>query len=159
MSFAPIVGGGTAGLGGTAAAGGGLMAGLGAVAPWLLPVLLPSLLGSKQVAPAAPAYQPGPTPGVGNDTENLFMDTPPAPTVGDLTQGLPDWFVQGSTPKPDTTADEQNPIEAIFGNLDSNLQSPSKQLGLGLLGQINPNLPYAGLLAMGLLGPNKFGSR
>jgi hypothetical protein len=89
--------------------------------------------------------------------------------------------------KPDTTADEQtpgsledfkqkssdqiggiggpidtnqtNPFGQFFGNLDGNLQSPSKQLGLGLLGQVNPYLPYAGLLAMGLLGPNKFGSK
>ena len=51
--------------------------------------------------------------------------------------------------------DPQNPFSQFFGNLDSNLQSPSKQLGLGLLGQLNPNLPYAGLLAMGLLGKNK----
>jgi hypothetical protein len=56
------------------------------------------------------------------------------------------------------TTDEQppvNPFSGFFGNLDNTLGSPAKLLGLGLLGQIDPRLGAAGLLAGGLLGKNK----
>lgn len=46
-------------------------------------------------------------------------------------------------------------LGAFFGNLDSNLQRPSMQLGLGLLGRAHPAAPYLGLLAQGLYGDNK----
>jgi len=43
----------------------------------------------------------------------------------------------------------------FFGNLDQNLESPSKLLGLGLLSSIDPRLAQAGLLAGGIFGKNK----
>jgi len=43
----------------------------------------------------------------------------------------------------------------FFGNLDENLQSPSKIIGLGLLNRLDPRLGLAGLLGGGLLGKNK----
>ena len=46
-------------------------------------------------------------------------------------------------------------LGGFFGNLDQNLQSPSKVLGLGLLSQIDPRLAQGGLLAGGLFGKNK----
>ena len=46
-------------------------------------------------------------------------------------------------------------IGGFFGNLDQNLQSPSKLLGLSLLSQIDPRLAQAGLFAGGLFGKNK----
>lgn len=50
--------------------------------------------------------------------------------------------------------DTPNPFVGFFDKLDTNLQSPSKQIGLGLLGQQDPRLAVAGLIAMGLLGGN-----
>jgi len=49
----------------------------------------------------------------------------------------------------------QGPFASFFGNLDQNLQSPSKLLGLSLLSQIDPRLAQGGLFAGGLFGPNK----
>ncbi len=46
-------------------------------------------------------------------------------------------------------------LGAFSGNLDQNLQSPSKVLGLGLLSSIDPRLAQGGLLAGGLFGKNK----
>ena len=46
-------------------------------------------------------------------------------------------------------------VGGFFGNLDQNLQSPSKVIGMGLLGQIDPRLAVGGLLAGGLFGKNK----
>lgn len=43
-------------------------------------------------------------------------------------------------------------IEKFTGNLDKNFASPSKQLGLGLLGQMHPGLALGGLLAGGIFG-------
>lgn len=37
-------------------------------------------------------------------------------------------------------------------NIDHTFQSPSKQLGLGLLGQIHPGLALGGLLGAGIFG-------
>ena len=47
----------------------------------------------------------------------------------------------------------------FFNNLDTTFSSPSKQLGLGLLGNINPALGGAGLLASGLFGKKLFGGQ
>lgn len=55
-----------------------------------------------------------------------------------------------------TPADEQGVFSKFFGNLDQNLQSPSKLLGLSLLSQIDPRLAQGGLVAGGLFGQNKF---
>ena len=82
----------------------------------------------------------------------------------------PNWFKQGSVPDTSVPSGEmgptswqddpnvakkQNPFSGFFGNFDQNIQSPGKQLGLGLLGSIDPRLGYAGLLGMGLFGKNK----
>ena len=54
----------------------------------------------------------------------------------------------------------QGGFGGFFGNLDQNLQSPSKVIGMGLLNQIDPALGAGGLLAGGLFGKNKvFGQR
>ena len=50
---------------------------------------------------------------------------------------------------------EKSGFGAFFGNLDQNLQSPSKLLGLSLLSQIDPRLAQGGLAASGLFGQNK----
>jgi len=50
---------------------------------------------------------------------------------------------------------QQSPFASFFGNLDQNLQSPSKVLGLGLLNQLDPRLAGLGLFAGGLFGQNK----
>lgn len=50
--------------------------------------------------------------------------------------------------------DKPSGFGAFFGNLDKNLQSPSKQIGLALLSQIDPRLAQAGLLAGGFFGEN-----
>jgi hypothetical protein len=50
---------------------------------------------------------------------------------------------------------EKSGFGAFFGNLDQNLQSPSKLLGLSLLSQIDPRLAQGGLAAGGLFGQNK----
>lgn len=46
---------------------------------------------------------------------------------------------------------------SFFDNLNTNLESPAGQLGLGLLGRMSnsPALPIAGLLGMGLMGDQK----
>lgn len=131
--------------------------------------LAQSVIGSKQLGAAAPAFTPASSGGVGG----LLGAPPIAPTaaqniLGDLGGGSAQ-----SLPSPDLTRDEQDPVAAslkqssladidngaekpgglggFLGGLDKGLQSPSQVLGLGLLGRINPNLPLAGLLAMGLL--------
>jgi hypothetical protein len=43
-------------------------------------------------------------------------------------------------------------FDEFFGSIDKTLNSPSKVIGLGLLGQLHPALFYAGLLTTGLLG-------
>jgi len=53
------------------------------------------------------------------------------------------------------TGDQLGPFAKFFGNLDQNLQSPSKLLGLSLLSNIDPRLAQAGLFAGGLFGQNK----
>ena len=49
-------------------------------------------------------------------------------------------------------------LGGFFGNIDNTLQSPSKTIGLGLLGNIDPRLGYAGLLASGFFGGQKDGT-
>jgi hypothetical protein len=64
----------------------------------------------------------------------------------------PTQFTPPVTPgKEAATAGKSNPFNQFFGNVDQTLQSPSKVLGLGLLGQIDPRLGIAGLIASGFL--------
>lgn len=101
--------------------------------------LLQQLMGSTQVG--APPVQPEP--------------------MGLLSGkgGLPVDLLGGPDPKPmappegalDTSA-EGGMFNSFFDTLDTNLQSPSKLLGLGLLNRVDPRLGGAGLIGMGLLG-------
>ena len=136
--------------------------------------------GQKQLGGIAPQSQPGESLGVGSTGGGLF-DTLKAiqsfaPEQQDLTdlvgtqgqelpsQPRPGDFV-GSTIIPEEVGvpesragsgqQQLGPFGSFFGNLDQNLQSPSKVLGLGLLNQLDPRLAGLGLFAGGLFGQNK----
>jgi len=57
------------------------------------------------------------------------------------------------------TGDQPGLLGKFFNNLDQTFSSPSKQLGLGLLGNVDPKLGIAGLLASGLFGNKLFGGK
>ena len=82
---------------------------------------------------------------------------PPIDTPSVQANDVPDFFREGSTPQetPSFLSGLGEKAGGFFGNLDENLQSPSKVIGMGLLGQIDPRLGYGGLLASGLFGKNK----
>ena len=114
-------------------------------------MLAPSVLGTKQMGAPAPAFQPGQ---MGMNT----MRDPMGVMQSQTPQGLltpPDFApLMGETPPVDTTGDEEEGgFDKFFSNLDSTLNSPSKALGLGLLGRINPALGVGGLLMSGFGGP------
>jgi len=140
--------------------------------------LLNALFG-KQLGGQAPAPQPGQSLGVGGglfDTLQAIQQFAPqqdlAGLIGPLgpqgeelsPQTRPEDFV-GSPILPEqegppvsragSTEQQQGPFGKFFGNLDQNLQSPSKVLGLGLLNQLDPRLAGLGLFAGGLFGQNK----
>lgn len=132
-----------------------------------LMALGPSLIGSKQLGGIAPPFQAG-AMGMGQDEDILAkirrMSQPtPVMGVNNFPFGMSDSApAAGPNPEPVGPPDElgKKPIwgrlGGIFGNLDSNLASPSKQLGIGLLGELGgPYGALAGLAAAGLLGPNK----
>jgi hypothetical protein len=102
--------------------------------------------------------QPLPSPQLGGPRLPEFGGGPKTslPAMTQLQRTLPEYFVKGSTPQAEP---QENFLQSFLGNLDSNLQRPSMGLGLGLLGQASPYLPYAGLLAMGLLDPKKLGGQ
>lgn len=135
--------GSSIGSSGASAGGGG---GFGNYAQLVMQIL-PSLMGGQQQATAAPAV----------DNSGLL-----GPPIG---QGLPRFKAASNAqiggvdaaitpPASETLPDKSpaNPFIGFFDKLDNNLQSPSKQIGLGLLGQQDPNLALAGIIAMGLLG-------
>ena len=130
--------------------------------------LLPSIIGSKQVGPAAPVFQPGASGGVAGLLSNTMNQQAQQNNFGQGFQPLDNLAkLTGPMPPVDTTSDEAAPAEPespggfsgflnnAFGNVDANLQSPSKVLGLGLLSSIDPRLAQGGLLASALFGPNK----
>ena len=78
---------------------------------------------------------------------------PQAPPFGPA-EGTPEFVGPSATPS--GVSDDLGIFGKFFGNLDQNLESPSKLLGLGLLSQIDPRLAQAGLFAGGLFGNNKF---
>ncbi len=78
---------------------------------------------------------------------------PQAPPLGPA-EGTPEFVGPSATPS--GASDELGIFGKFFGNLDQNLESPAKLLGLGLLSQIDPRLAQAGLFAGGLFGNNKF---
>jgi hypothetical protein len=109
--------------------------------------------------------QPLPSPQLGGPRLPEFGGGPKTslPAMTQLQRTLPEYFVKGSTPQAEPQENFlqsfENFLQSFLGNLDSNLQRPSMGLGLGLLGQASPYLPYAGLLAMGLLDPKKLGGQ
>jgi len=142
--------------------------------------LINALFG-KELGGQAPAPQPGQSLGVGGglfDTLQAIQQFAPqqqdlAGLIGPLgpqgeelpPQTRPEDFVgppilgQGSPdevgPPIERQGQQQGPFGSFFGNLDQNLQSPSKVLGLGLLNQLDPRLAGLGLFAGGLFGQNK----
>ena len=129
--------------GGGASSGGGF----GNYAQFAMQIL-PMLMGGQQQVSAAPPV----------DNSGLL-----GPPLG--SEGLPRFKAASSaqiggvdaaiTPPASEQLGEKapdNPFIGFFDKLDTNLQSPSKQIGLGLLGQQDPRLAVAGLIAMGLLG-------
>lgn len=152
---------------------------------------LPSLIGQRQLGQAAPPFQPGMGPRVGSGllgainqqaTRPILRpsdavsqldigevgDEPKAPVgllsgpQSDSPASLSDLAAENNFGQ-DFQPDYQNKgfFDKFFGNLDQNLQSPSKMIGLGLLNRFGgPPAAIGGLLAGGLFGDNKiFGGR
>ena len=123
-----------------------------ATAGMLLPQLF-GLMGGSQVAPPAPAFN---TPGNPVNALGLPEMRAASPTGGqnDIMSSLVGNPLK-KPPKPgDKTMPEEPPgfFNQFFDTLDTNLHSPSKVLGLGLLSQLDPRLGGLGLLAGGFLG-------
>ena len=72
----------------------------------------------------------------------------PVPTKNEQF-GPPDELFESG---PDKKAGIKGFLSQFGKGIDETLSSPSKQLGIGLLGQIDPRLSLAGLLAGGLFG-------
>lgn len=126
---------------------------------------LPSIIGQNQLGPAAPAFQPGqmgllggiqqPNPiqdilGQIGGIDALQKDNPqlfniPAPTPPEVEK---EPLISG----PEKKEGIKGFLSQFGKGIDSTLNSPSKQLGIGLLGQIDPRLGLAGLAAGGLFG-------
>ncbi|MEM6817205.1 MAG: hypothetical protein AAF578_00305 [Pseudomonadota bacterium] len=138
-------------------------------------------IGTQQTAAPAPAMNASPQPtggllGAGDSTSRkIHKLTPNTPTSPSQAAGLLGPAGASMMPADPMKAALDGPAGAsmtpeaapgdspmsgfgsFFSNLDSNLQRPSMQLGLGLLGQASNNgvLPLAALAGMGLLGQNK----
>ena len=119
--------------------------------------MLPGLLGGQQVAPPAPAYQPGVQGGLNQLTamgqDNLNM-------IPGLLQGrvnpVQDAMtgIEGAPEPPAETAPEapqQGFGDAFFGSLDNTFSSPAKLIGVGLLNRQANGLGTGLLLGKGLL--------
>ena len=118
-----------------------------------LPAILQSIMGGQQVAPAAPAFNTpqNPVSTLGLPGANTF-------TPEMMDQDLMSSLIGSPLKKPPKPGDKTIPDEGpgffnnFFNTLDSNLQSPSKVLGLSLLSRLDPRLGAAGLLGAGFLG-------
>ena len=131
--------------------------------------ILQTLFGQKQLGAPAPQFQPGESGGLdlgGPDLASLLTN------LGQQDQGGVTNALQALPTPPQVTelpsvfnTDEQNSaltpetspgfLGDFFGKLDSNLQSPSKVLGLGLLNRLDPKLGLLGLLSAGIFGGNQ----
>lgn len=110
-------------------------------------MLLPGLLGSTQIAPAAPPPNMGPVTGIPTNPEAISA----LARQNNFGSGI-----FGSTPVSDLASGSQAGNSntkggGFFDNLDKTLSSPSKTLGIGLLGQLDPRLALAGLIASGFM--------
>ena len=120
--------------------------------------MLGLIQGEQQIAPPAPAPNTGLFGNQPNlsEIDNIPLPNTPVPTT--QADPVPEFFRKGSTPPVDTTADEMSfgdRFSNFFGNLDQHMESPSKIIGLGLLGQIDPRLANLALVAGGLFGNKK----
>ena len=138
-----------------------------------LPIPLDKLLGlfggllggggdpNAQIRPAVPINLGGGGGGLFGGQNPLASFLPsPTDTIGsNITQvaskgaGEPRQFGDTTTDEPDA-GNEPNKFSQFAGkfgdNLNRTLSSPTKTAGLGLLGDMDPRLVYAGLLAAGL---------
>ena len=134
----------------------------------------PSVIGSKQLGSPAPPPTIGQSGGAGgllgqqidpDELMRILTRSSEANSTGALAavqNQNPDLFAKPETGGPPNTDDlEAKPdkldrIKGFLGQfgkgIDATLESPSKQLGIGLLGQIDPRLSLAGLVAGGLFG-------
>jgi len=136
-----------------------------------------SSLGGGQLGDIAPPFQPGPSPGLLGGPPPQANPAIGMPDIAGLAQsasqsdpalampmeGPPQPYGQPggpSGPPQDETPQSGfgDKLGGFFGNIDNTLQSPSKTIGLGLLGNIDPRLGYAGLLASGFFGGKKGGT-
>lgn len=166
-SIAPSLAGAGAGAGTSSGAGAaaGLFGGFGIGDALDIAQQVNSLSGSQEPVQPAPTFNQaggstgfsplrlGSTneiPSVNNSVSNFFG------SEGSIEDLIGSPKEQGQELASQVRADDKpTGLGAFFGNLDQNLQSPSKQIGLGLLSQIDPRLAQAGLLAGGFFGENK----
>ena len=136
-----------------------------------LAAILPSIIGGKQLGGQAPA----PNLGQGllgqqmspEELMKLLTMTEQGNNfggIGAVQNQVPELFKPKGPPfetkgPPESLKTGPEKKEGIKGflsqfgkGIDSTLSSPSQQLGIGLLGQIDPRLSLAGLLAGGLFG-------
>ena len=154
----------TGGLGGGGAAGGAAAGGggfLAAVNPWLaagslaLPLISGLLGGGYEAgAPAPPPVDNSGQMGVANP---FNANTGVSQLAQGNNFGLPIPNALSGVEKPESSFALPDALKKAgdFGgeflsNVNNTLESPAKLTGLGLLGDINPRLVYAGLLAAGL---------
>lgn len=144
------------------------IAGLPAFAKAAAPIVgavAPMLKGETMMGGIAPSFMPGQMGAPLGDTAGMLQkgangsiydlinampqpdSTPVGPTPAEMGPPAPEMG-----PPTELMNEPSSPFSGFFGNLDRNLQSPSKVLGLGLLGQLDQRLPLAGLLGMGLMG-------
>lgn len=145
---------------------------LGAAAPAFQPGAMGFQMGGlldDQTQPAQQMIQQGPQLPYGSIEDLIgkpqeqgqeLMAQAPAqdqmgPPVGTPSPAEGDMAGQMGPPVELAGPENQGGFGGFFGNLDQNLQSPSKVIGMGLLNQIDPRLGAAGLLAGGLFGQNK----
>lgn len=119
------------------------------------------LLGGKQVAAPAPAYQPGVMGGInqltamGQDNLNMIPGLLEGRTVSPVQEAVssvaeaPQPEVQGPPEAPEAPAPSFG--DAFFGSLDTSISSPAKLLGVGLLNRASGGLGTGLLLGKGLL--------
>ena len=140
--------------------------------------ILKTLLGQKQLGAPAPAFQPGEmlgqAGGLGNIQDELLkpqgllsllqsLNQGPEAPISEAVESLPAEQAGPPSPQfgppdelfesgPDKKAGIKGFLSQFGKGIDETLSSRSKQLGIGLLGQIDPRLSLAGLLAGGLFG-------
>ena len=132
--------------------------------PGIIPILgALGALSGKQVAPAAPPFQPGQMPQGGllggsqtlggpSVTDGFMQKIGGIPDISDLVQSAPASDVTAPPVDMPETEGFGEKIGGFMGGMDKTLQSPTKRLGLGLLDQQDPRLALGALLASGLFG-------